>query len=60
MFKLLLSWIIIRLLIDWLIGLLYDRLMSFIHNGLHLNLLSLGRLLVTDVCIFGKEFISVL
>ena len=60
MFKLLLSWIIIHLLIDWLIGLLYDGLMSFIHNRLHLNLLSLGRLPVTDVCVFVKEFISVL
>ena len=48
------SWIIIRLLynIDWLIGFLYDEL--------NLNILGLGRLLVTDGCVSGKKLISVL
>ena len=50
------SWIIIRLLI----GFLYDGLMSFVYDGLNLNIPGLDRLPVTDGCISGKKLISVL
>ena len=54
------SWIIICLLIDWLIGFLYDELMSFFYDGLKLNIPGLGRLPVTDGCVSDKKLISVL